>query len=210
MAGSVAAAMHELRRPLQVAMLALTGSGPAGCALACLEQAAAALELLEHELGLRADPPRPDGARTAARDLLADARLRWPGLAVGALGAGDVGGATPEPGTGAGSPDLELPGDPRTLAAALDNLIANALEHGGGGARVELRRDRDGISLIVGNPPGPTAPGSSAAAGPGRGHGLAIVERTAAELGGLLEGPRRVGPEVISRVRLPAVDGSGR
>ena len=201
MSGSVAATLHELRRPLQTAMLALAGQGAADRALACLGQAAAALEQLEHELGLRAEPPRPDGGRPAARELLADARRRWPGLECGPLDA-----AGDEAEAGLGGRGLELPGDRRTLGAALDNLIANALEHGGGGARVELRPDREGVCLIVANPPGP--PGGAPA--PGRGLGLGIVERTAAELGGAFERPHAVGPEVVSRMRLPDAGGAGR
>lgn len=202
MAAPVAAALHELRRPLQTAMLALAGRGPTDRALACLGQAAAALEQLEHELGLRAEPPRADGGRTAARELLADARRRWPGLDCHPIDAGPG-----ERGAGAGSPELELPGDRRALGAALDNLIANALEHGGGGARVELRPGRDGVCLIVANPPGAPGGGPPVA---GRGLGLGIVERTAEQLGGAFERPRRIGPEVVSRLRLPDAGGASR
>lgn len=189
---AVAAALHELRRPLQVAMLALTGPARPASAIASLEQVAAALELLEHELGLRAAPAFGRGARVAAADLLADARLRWSGL--------DAGGAPAAVDVDFAEPGLELRGDRRRLGAALDNLIANALEHGGGGARVGLRAGPGGAMLTVDNP---IAAAGRGRGGPRRGHGLAVVARTAAELGGRLGVPRRRGSRIVSELTVP-------
>ena len=203
MAGGVAAALHELRRPLQVAMLALTGPGAPAGAIDCLDQAAAALEQLEHELGLRA-APRPDPCGSvAAEELLADARSRWCGVREAGCPA-PISFAVAAPG-------LELRGDRRRLGAALDNLIANGLEHGAGEVRVELRPVAGGARLSVSNAADTDCRGED---DPRRGHGLGVVARTAAELGGLLGPPRRAGSEVVCELTVPAAEagfhGTGR
>jgi signal transduction histidine kinase len=189
--------LHELRRPLQALALmtprvegARTGDGP-------VEMAAEALAALEREI----NGEREAGARTivAVRPLLEAARRRWRGQAA-LSGAGltlrwDAGEAVVE-------------GDRMALAAAIDNLIANALEHGG--RSIELAADLAGdrICLAVvdsGNGAGRRARERETALkgrdarrrrdvrGPfgkltGRarhGHGLRLVRRTAANHGGV-------------------------
>jgi two-component system, OmpR family, sensor histidine kinase BaeS len=71
--------------------------------------------------------------------------------------------------------------DPARVAQALDNLIANALEHGGLRVRVETSISAAGVRIVVAN--------DGAAARPRprdlrRGHGLEVVRRTAAAHGG--------------------------
>jgi signal transduction histidine kinase len=187
--------LHELRRPLQaLALMAPPAAGSGG--EGPVEMAAAALIALEREI----NGEREVGARAvfALRPVLEAARRRWRGQAA-MRGAGlalrwDAGEAAVE-------------GDRLELAAALDNLIANALEHGGG--EVELAADRvgDRICLAVvdsGNGAGRRARQREAALkgrearrrrdvrGPfgrlsGRarhGHGLRLVRRTAAAHGG--------------------------
>ena len=199
MTETLAVALHELRRPLQVAMLALAGRPRPASAMACLEQAAAALEQLEHALGLRAAPEPGRADRVAGADLLADARLRWQGLATDDCAAPVT--------VDRADRDLELRGDRRRLGAALDNLIANALEHGPGGPRVELRADPAGVALRVAN-------GAAASAGQPapslRGHGLAVAARTASELGGRLERPQLEGGRIVSGLTLPPAEGPPR
>jgi signal transduction histidine kinase len=186
--------LHELRRPLQaLALLAPPGGAPAG--EGPVEMAAAALAALEREInGERGAEVR---ALVPLLPLLEAARRRWSGQATmrgTALALRwDADEATVE-------------GNRLELAAALDNLIANALEHGAG--PVELAADRvgDRICLAVvdsGNGAGKRARQREAVlkgrdirrrqvrgpfsrfGGRGRhGHGLRLVRRTALAHGG--------------------------
>jgi len=188
--------LHEVRRPLQALALMATPAGRGeGGAEGPLEMAAAALMRLELEInGERTTAVRSTFAvrpllEAAARRWGAQATLRGGGLSVSWRGD-----------------EAAVAGDRLELAAALDNLIANALEHGG--PRVELTADLlDGrICLAVvdsGAGAGRRAREREAAArgreakrrralGPlGRlsgkarhGHGLRMVRRTAARHGG--------------------------
>lgn len=185
--------LHELRRPLQaLALMAPRGQTPQGDGP--VEMAAAALAALEREINGGRDAGST--APIALRPLLESARRRWRAQAA-MFGAGlelrwDAGEAVVE-------------GSRLELAAALDNLIANALEHGEG--QVELAADLAGdrICLAVvdsGNGAGRRARQREAVLkgrdarrrvrGPfgrlsGRarhGHGLRLVRRTAARHGG--------------------------
>src|ERR1700744_1079349 len=188
--------LHELRRPLQALalMAAPAGRGENGDEGA-LEMAAAALLRLELEInGGRAEAAR---ATIGVRPLLEATARRWRGQALLRGGSLVVCWRAAE---------AAVAGDRLELAAALDNLVANALEHGG--PRIELTADLfDGrICLAVvdsGSGAGRRARGREAAArgraprrrrafGPmgrfsGRargGHGLRLVRRTAARHGG--------------------------
>ncbi|HKZ15182.1 MAG TPA: HAMP domain-containing sensor histidine kinase [Solirubrobacterales bacterium] len=188
--------LHEVRRPLQV--LALMTPAPAGPAAADgpLEMAAAALVRLDREIN--GEGEAQVWATFAMRPLLDAARRRWHGQAA-------LTGATIEVRWDAGEAVVE--GDRIDLVAALDNLIANALEHGG--PRIEVIADRVGgrICLAVvdsGNGAGRRARDREAVlrgreakrrreprayfgrlSGKARhGHGLRLVRRTAERHGG--------------------------
>lgn len=202
-------ALHELRRPLQALALgggeAAGGSGPGDP----LRLARAALERLEREVNGAA--PRPATPRPiSARPLLEMAVGRWrrPAAAVGASlqlrwRCGDV----------------LLRGDADALDAALDNLIANALEHGGPriavvgatvGGRLRITivdsGPRAGLGARRGAPRGRAAALLVALSGRRRrGHGLRIVRRVAAEHGGdfrLLGSPAGT----LARLELPVAE----
>ncbi len=116
-------ALHELRRPLQAIALA----GPAAARAiepaafeSSVDLAATALERLQREINGEA-PPRVREA-VPARPILAAALSRWAAKAA-------LAGSSLELRWGAG--EATVAAEPRELAQALDNLIVNAIEHGG-------------------------------------------------------------------------------
>lgn len=159
-------ALHELRRPLQA--LALAGGGEAR---EWLPQAGAALAELDRRINLRR------GIRAHRRvgsvELLRSADRRWRPIA---------------------AVQIEIPGedaaleiDPVAVGSALDNLIANAVEHGDGPVRVSPALDGSTIALQVLNDGAQVAaPRCAAELDPRRGHGLRIAERIAREQAGSL------------------------
>ena len=160
-------AIHELRRPLQA--LALTERGQC---LGQLELALDALEVLDREVnGGSEPPPRPADAAALAEQAIA----RWS-----------------EPARLAGRPlglawragPCVIRCEPAAISRALDNLLANALEHGTGPIRLEAVRRRGRVRLRIAD----AGPGRSPAAGeprdPRRGHGVAVVASIAARHGG--------------------------
>ena len=185
--------LHEVRRPLQVlALMAPPAEGPGGGGEGPIEMAAAALARLEREInGERgASWPGP-GATIAVRPLLESARRRW------AMQAALTGTAMT---IRWDAEEAAIAGDRIDLAAALDNLIANALEHGG--SRIELAADLACGRLclaVVDSGPGAgrrarerEAQQRRKARGPLRGlsgrarhgHGLRVVRRIALRHGG--------------------------
>jgi signal transduction histidine kinase len=178
-------ALHEVRRPLQVLALTAPVAGtPAGDFEGPVRMAAAALEQLEREIN-------GGGAPTAVRvtvkmgPLLEAAVGRWQARAA-------LGGGTLELRCRCGRAAVE--GSPSQLAQALDNLLANAIEHGGSRIAVTASARGSALRIVVGDsgrgsqrPGGPRARSRLArriAAGDTRGHGLRIVRRIAAEHGG--------------------------
>jgi signal transduction histidine kinase len=170
-------AMHELRRPLQVLALSLPADTREGEACdSSLRMATAALERLDREINgqVAEESPKP----LAARALLEDAVGRW---------------ERPAAARGRGlrllwrASELRVTGCEVELAQALDNLINNALEHGGGKVTIEVREVDDRLRLAVRNSDGlPPARGKRERPG-GRhrhGHGLRVVARIAADHGG--------------------------
>jgi len=174
-------ALHELRRPLQA--IALAGAGPGSAPppvlASSVELAAAALERLDREVngsGLR----RP-AEEVELRPLLEAALRRWRGR------AGQV-DATLSLRWRAGR--AAVLGDRVELAQALDNLIVNAIEHGGPAISVDARPYRGGVRIVVadsGRAARPAArretPGEAITRLAGRsrhGHGLAVVRQVAA------------------------------
>jgi len=164
---AVARARHEVRGPLAVARLALGG----------LERSAR-VEAIDFELRRAARALEDlDGARSvdAARRvdvgrLLADAAPAWTALAE-EFGSALV--VEPAP--------LVVEGDPLRLAQACANLVANAIEHGGGHVRVRVTLMGGHVRVEVRDDgPGLPAPltvlvGSARGRRSHRGHGLAIV-----------------------------------
>ncbi|HXF30803.1 MAG TPA: ATP-binding protein [Solirubrobacterales bacterium] len=188
--------LHELRRPLQALALMTPVTGPAGDRDGALEMAAAALARLDREINGEAEVEAR--STVAVRPLLEAARRRWRGQAA-------LRGATIELRWDAG--EAAVDGDRGDLAAALDNLVSNALEHGG--PRIELTADLVGGRLCLavvdsGNGAGRRAREREAVLrgrGVGRrrgsrtpfgrlsgrsrhGHGLRLVRRTAQRHGG--------------------------
>lgn len=178
-------AVHELRRPLQ-ALALVTPGGPgedASAIRSSVEMAAGALERLEREINgegsaggretLSAGPLLEAAVRRwRARAALADSSLalRWR----------------------AGAAMVE--GDRAALAQAIDNLIVNAIEHGGPEIVVIAQADGDKLCLTVfdsgrgSRPPSRReSPAELIARLSGRqrrGHGLRVVRRTAVAHGG--------------------------
>lgn len=177
-------ALHEVRRPLQAVALAI-GPRPAasGGSEDAMELAAAALERLDHEIN--GGPPPPAWSSVDAHLLAQSAIGRWQArakLADGSLELRWNAGRT------------ILSGDRCALAQALDNLIVNAIEHGGPTIVVaaRLREGRLRIAVVdSGRASRPRrrrdSPGEVVARLSGRnrhGHGLEVVRRVASAHGG--------------------------
>ncbi len=178
-------ALHELRRPLQAVALA-TGPRLAGSegAREPIELAAAALERLDREIN--GDPLAP---------VLGHGRCRGACPVGGCALAGDVCVSPRARSSCAGMPVAALvSGDRSALAQALDNLIVNAIEHGGPTIVVagSLRDGRLRIAVVdSGRAMRPrsrrNSPAQMIARLSGRhhrGHGLGVVRRVAADHGG--------------------------
>jgi signal transduction histidine kinase len=159
--------LHELRRPLQA--LALCAPA-ADRARGQLESAIDALAGLDREINGGQRPPR---RRIDARTLAEQAVARWrlPALQTGRELRLDWRAGR-----------AEVMCDPAAISRALDNLIANALEHGAGRVRVEGSGRPGCVRVHVANRYGPLAPAGGR--DPRRGHGLGIVRSVAEEHGG--------------------------
>jgi signal transduction histidine kinase len=178
-------ALHELRRPLQA--LALSGSSTSsGVVDSSTRLAAVALERLDREVNGGHRPGA--GERFRCEAMMRSAVGRW--RARVALDGGSL-----ELRWRAG--DAAVFGERAALEQAVDNLIVNAIEHGGPEILVEGRRR--GVRLIVsvadsrreaiaaagrsgGRQVGGARPQAAIARVTGRrrhGHGLAVVRRVA-------------------------------
>ncbi|HEX5592746.1 MAG TPA: HAMP domain-containing sensor histidine kinase [Solirubrobacterales bacterium] len=172
-------AMHELRRPLQVLSLSLSSDSPGAAPLeSSLQLATIALDRLDREInGASLEEAMTE---VPVRDLIEESVWRWRDAAA-RIGAG----LELDP----NSEDTCIRGNRFDLAQALDNLLSNAIEHGGGRVRVEWRREGDWLRVSVADRGGAAR---SMTAGrrfrrdgrSRRGHGLRVVERIARNHGG--------------------------
>jgi signal transduction histidine kinase len=177
-------ALHELRRPLQAIALASSGPGSGGAPVeGSVRLAAAALERLDREVnggGLRRPPEEVE-----LRPLVEAALRRWRSRAT-------VAGAKLSLRWRAGRAFVS--GDRVALAQALDNLIVNALEHGGPAISVDVRPRGGSVRIAIADSGRASRPAERRdtpaevigrlAGRRRRGHGLAVVRRVAAEHGG--------------------------
>lgn len=177
-------ALHELRRPLQAVALA---AGPrfGGSAVdgEPIELAAHALERLDREIN--GGPLVPAQGSIGAAALARSAVARWQARA-------RIAEASLELRWNAG--DVPVSGDRSALAQALDNLIVNAIEHGGPTIVVAGRLFEGRLRIAVvdsGRATRRRARRNSAAqmitrlsGRHHRGHGLGVVRRVAADHGG--------------------------
>ncbi len=178
-------ALHELRRPLQAMALAAsdTGVGEPRDVDSSVQLAATALERLDREIN--GGPVAAVRGAVRFQPLLQAAVGRWRARA--ALGGGSLelrwraGGAV-------------VMGERSGLSQALDNLIVNAIEHGGPSIVVEARRRGGRLRVSVadsGRSSRPESrrenPADAIARLSGRrrhGHGLPVVRQGAAAHGG--------------------------
>lgn len=172
-------ALHELRRPLQVIALAGAGSSASPPVLeSSMQLAAAALERLDREVN-GGSLQRPAEA-VEVRPLLEAAVRRWrarANLAGGALVLRWRAGRA------------VVIGDRVELAQALDNLLVNAIEHGGPTISIDARPHKGRVRIVIADSGRASRPqtrqGTPAEviarlSGRRRGHGLAVVRRVAA------------------------------
>lgn len=176
-------ALHELRRPLQSLVLAADSGGASGVAGGSADLASQALERLEREINGGGSRARREVIE--ARPLLVAAVGRWRSRA-------SLAGSSLELRWQAG--DALVAADSFELAQALDNLIVNAIEHGGPTVVVAATRERGLLRVVVSDsgrasrPAGRReTPAELIARLSGRrrrGHGLRVVRRAAARCGG--------------------------
>jgi signal transduction histidine kinase len=195
------AAMHELRRPMQVLALALPERFPDdGVVDSSLRLAADALDRLDREVN-------GSGATVAAvqlspRPLLEEAVLRWRNQAAA------FGGSLVFRWRAA---DAVVSVNPIDLAQAVDNLISNAIEHGGGTVTVEARTAGSRLMISVRDSGtrrgGDRFPRRRSTHGR-RGHGLRLVTRFASAHGGSFD-LRRGDGGTVATIRLPLFLGEG-
>lgn len=175
-------ALHELRRPLQALALAIPEPELHAGTESSLRLAAAALERLEREINGPAFADGGAGGEPIRLRTLTEAAIgRWR-MSAARLGCSlALHWEAADPWVAGSRPALEQ---------ALDNLITNALQHGGRAVAVRVREAEGQVRLAV-RDPGRSA--SAAAGGRPRaglaarllgrsrhGHGLRVVRRTAA------------------------------
>jgi signal transduction histidine kinase len=178
-------ALHELRRPLQTIALAGAGGNGAPPVLeSSVQLAAAALERLDREVNGGAGL-RPPAEPIELRSLLDGAARRWRARA-------SLGGGSLRLRWRAGR--VIVVGRRAELSQALDNLIVNAIEHGGPRIAIDARPHKGQVRIVVadsGRASRPSergdTPSEVIARLSGRrrhGHGLVVVRRVAAAHGG--------------------------
>jgi signal transduction histidine kinase len=204
-------ALHELRRPLQVLALAVPGRGRVepSAIQGSVQMATTALDQLQREINGEALAPVCEAVRV--RPLVKSAVGRWKGRAALAGGSLSLRWQAGE---------AAIAGDRGQIAAALDNLVVNAIEHGGPAVVVEAWTDSGKLRLAVvdcGRGARPQcrreSPAELLARISGRrlrGHGLRVVRRIAAAHGGDFRlRARGQGTEAVLELPLTAVAGDG-
>jgi signal transduction histidine kinase len=209
---AVARACHELRGPLTAARLGLSlqlrseAGSPERLRAIDVELSRAALALDDLAVARHGEwrgPRLTELQRVDIATLVVDAVEAARGRA---QAAGAVLGLTqPSPGTAGGA----VWGDRLRLAQALGNLIANAIEHGGGAVRVTVATRARTVRIeVCDDGPGLPAPVAALARRPrrgrgARGRGLAIALAIARRHGGTIAAaPARGGARVV--LELPA------
>jgi signal transduction histidine kinase len=169
-------ALHELRRPLQALLLLEdTAARPAAAPRRAsrrglLELATSALQDLDG--ALNGGAPSPPARRFSCRESVMASLERWRPQAARAGGIRvywDAGPATVE-------------GYASRLGQALDNLLSNALEHGGPPIVVTGARVAGRIRITIANGVRPDR--STRRSDPRRGHGTDVVAKVAHAHGG--------------------------
>jgi signal transduction histidine kinase len=177
-------ALHELRRPLQALVLSVGPGEAKGADLS--QQTALALERLDREINGGAAAERCELIGLVA--LLDAAVRRWQekaSLAGGSLRLRED------------CAEVTVSGDRGAIAQALDNLIVNAIEHGGPRVLVAVELAAPVVRVVVADsgrrgsrrgrrPSLRRAPGSLSGRRR-RGHGLRVVRRVATAHGGGFE-----------------------
>jgi signal transduction histidine kinase len=165
--------LHEIRRPLQTLALAADAPRPDGPDPLAL--ALAALRDLDREVngGEMEFERRPVEARMIALAACERWRVRAASAGRGIAVRWSCG-------------EMLADVDPLRVSQALDNLIANALEHGGGEITLEGHRHGDRLDLVVRDAGASRAHRLRGHADPRRGHGLRITRRLARAGGGEL------------------------
>jgi signal transduction histidine kinase len=167
-------ALHELRRPLQALVLMDEADDPGvarpvASRRGLLELATGALRDLDGAVNGSAPPSPPE--RFSCRELVLGCLQRWRSTATRCGGFRVYWDAGPAP----------VEGDPRRLTQALDNLLANALEHGRPPVVVTGARVAGRVRITVANGNGADPSRNS---DPRRGHGTEIVSEVAGAHGG--------------------------
>ena len=180
----VARAEHELRGPLTAVALGIEATAWMDPRLAGLvaEVERARAGLADLEAARRGRLRRPD-AEAVRLD-----RVVWRAVTGWDLTARRAGGGV-HLDWGAGP--VTVRAERGRLAQALGNVLANAVEHGGGKVRVIGRRTRSGVRIEVRDS--------------GRGHGFGIATRAVREAGGTLTAARAGSGTSVS-IELPVAE----
>lgn len=196
-------ALHELRRPVQGLVLAVGAGDRRDAGLS--EQTALALERIDREINGGTAVERRREIEVGA--LLERVVRRWQDRAA-------LAGCTLR--SGGHCAGVTLSGELGAVDRALDNLIANAIEHGGSRILVGAELESPLVRLTVADS-GRTAPRARRAprrlvaslSGRGRrGHGLRVVRRIATAHGGGFR-LRRLGAGTEAALELPLAGGGG-
>jgi signal transduction histidine kinase len=185
----MAEAEHELRGPLQTIALALEADARQAAPDAlCAEVLRPEMERARTAL---ADLAAARSGRRAAAvgEIVRLDRLVWRAATASDLAARRAGGGV-HLDWSAGP--VEIRANQGRLAQAIGNLLANAVEHGGGQVRVSGRRTKRGVRIEVRDS--------------GRGHGLTIAAKAIRESGGTLTAAR-AGSGTAVAIELPVADG---
>jgi two-component system, OmpR family, sensor histidine kinase MtrB len=199
-------AMHELRRPLQVLSLVLpSDSGGQGAVDSSLRLAAAALERLDREIN--GDISETGVGPVPVRPLIEEAVKRWSAQAFSVGGRIHLRRLDDE---------QWVEGDRIELAQVLDNLISNAIDHGGGDVTIEGRGEGSRLLISVCDRGSGARQARHLIRRPGlrsrsrHGHGLRVVARVARTHGGSFR-LRRTEAGAEARLQLPlCLPGGGR